>query len=119
MAQTPTYTTDIQPIIIRNCALPCHHPGGVGPFSLLTYNDVAKRGKFIAKVTQARYMPPFPADRAFQHYANERGLSTAEISTIQAWVTGGMAPGANRYRLTNRFGKALTEKRENQTWFYE
>ena len=94
MAQTPTYTTDIQPIIIRNCATPCHHPGGVGPFSLLTYNDVAKRGKFIAKVTQARYMPPFPADRAFQHYANERGLSTAEISTIQAWVTGGMAPGS-------------------------
>ena len=93
LAQMPTYTTDIQPIIIRNCATPCHHPGGIGPFSLLTYEDVAKRGKFIAKVTQARYMPPFPADRQFQHYANERGLSDTEIETIQAWVKAGMKPG--------------------------
>ena len=95
-AQTPTYTADIQPIVIRNCATPCHYPGGVGPFSLLTYEDAAKRGKFIAKVTQARYMPPFPADRHFQQYANERGLSDAEISTIQAWVKGGMKEGERR-----------------------
>ena len=93
VAQTPTYTVDIQPIIIRNCAQPCHHPGGVGPFSLLTYENVAKRGKFVAKVTQIRYMPPFPADRQFQHYANERGLSDGEIALIQDWVKGGMAEG--------------------------
>lgn len=93
LAQVPTFTATIQPIIIRNCATPCHHPGGVGPFSLLTYQDVAKRGKFIAKVTQSRYMPPFPADRTFQHYANERGLSDTEINQIQEWVQGGMVQG--------------------------
>lgn len=91
--QAPTYTANVQPIIIQNCATPCHHPGGVGPFSLMTYEDVAKRGKFIAKVTQSHYMPPFPADRQFQHYANERGLSDAEINMIQAWVKGGMIRG--------------------------
>ena len=95
LAQTPTYTADIQPIIVRHCA-PCHQPGGVGPFSLLTYPDVVKRSKFIAKVTQIRYMPPFPADREFQHYANERGLSDTEISTIQAWVNGGMEEGKKK-----------------------
>ncbi len=89
----PTFTASIQPIIIRNCAAPCHHPGGVGPFSLLTYPDVAKRGKFVAKVTKSRYMPPFPADRTFQHYANERGLSEREIDLLQAWVQGGMPEG--------------------------
>ncbi|WP_338874869.1 hypothetical protein WBJ53_04525 [Spirosoma sp. SC4-14] len=88
-----TYTTHIRPIILRNCAVPCHHPGGVGPFNLLTYEDVAKRGKFVAKVTQSRYMPPFPADRQFQQYANERGLSETEINTIQEWVNGGMVQG--------------------------
>ncbi|GAB2524339.1 c-type cytochrome [Spirosoma aerophilum] len=92
LAQTPTYTVDIQPILAQHCA-PCHHPGGLGPFSLLTYEDVAKRGKFVAKVTQIRYMPPFPADRQFQHYANERGLSETEINTIQSWVKGGMVRG--------------------------
>jgi hypothetical protein len=50
------------------------------------YEDVAKRAKFIAKVTAIRYMPPFPADRSFQHYANERGLTDAEIETIQSWA---------------------------------
>ncbi|GAB2602114.1 monooxygenase [Spirosoma areae] len=94
-AQPPTYTDDIQPIINRHCA-PCHQPGGIGPFPLLSYEDVAKRGKFVAKVTQIRYMPPFPADRQFQHYANERGLSDTEINTIQAWVKGGMVRGAAR-----------------------
>lgn len=92
-AQPTTFSVDVQPIIIRHCATPCHHPGGIGPFSLLTYEDVAKRGKFVAKVTQIRYMPPFPADRQFQHYANERGLSETEINTIQTWVNEGMAAG--------------------------
>lgn len=92
-AQVPTFTASIEPIIVQNCAVPCHHPGGVGPFSLLTYEDVAKRGKFIAKVTKSRYMPPFPADRAFQHYANERGLAEEQINLIQAWVQGGMPMG--------------------------
>ncbi len=93
VAQTLTYHRDIKPIITQNCATPCHHPGGVGPFSLLTYEDVAKRAKFIAKVTQIRYMPPFPADRTFQHYANERGLSHKEIELIGQWVKGGTARG--------------------------
>lgn len=101
LAQSPTFTATIQPIIIRNCATPCHHTGGVGPFSLLTYQDVAKRGKFIAKVTQNRYMPPFPADRQFQHYANERGLSDTEINLIQEWVKGGMPLGNDQVTDTN------------------
>lgn len=94
-AQMPTFLADVQPIMARHCA-PCHQPGGLGPFSLLTYEDVAKRGKFVAKVTQIRYMPPFPADRQFQHYANERGLSETEIKTIQDWVKGGMLPGEGK-----------------------
>ena len=93
LAQTPiTYYEHIQPIIAKNCAV-CHSPGGVGPFHLLTYEDVAKRSKFVAKVTQMRYMPPFPADKSFQHYANERGLKEEEIELIQQWVMQGSVEG--------------------------
>lgn len=87
-----TYYEQVQPIIAKNCAV-CHRPGGIGPFNLVTYEDVAKRADFVAKVTQIRYMPPFPADRGFQHYANERGLTESEIELIQQWVAQGSAEG--------------------------
>lgn len=86
LAQTErTYYERIQPIIAKNCVV-CHQPGGIGPFSLLSYQDVAKRAQFVAKVTTTRYMPPFPADRSFQHYANERGLTEAEMEQIRQWA---------------------------------
>lgn len=87
-----TFNKHIQPIIDKNCAA-CHRPGGIGPFSLITYKDVAKRSKFVAKVTSIKYMPPFPADKNFQHYTNERGLSDAEILLIQQWVEQGSVEG--------------------------
>ena len=85
------YTVHIQPIITQNC-VPCHKKGGIGPFSLEQYEDVVKRADFIAEVTQSRYMPPFPADKSFQHYANERGLKNEEIELIQKWVKSPPAP---------------------------
>ena len=92
-AQHPvTYQADVAPILQANC-VECHRKGGIGPFPLTTYEEVAKRAKFIGKVTQSRYMPPFRADRSFQQYANERGLSEEEIATIQAWVTQGALEG--------------------------
>ncbi len=91
-----TYYREVAPILQNNC-VECHRKGGIGPFPLSTYEEVAKRAKFIGKVTQSRYMPPFRADRSFQQYANERGLSNEEISIIQAWVAQG-APEGKRSR---------------------
>jgi Copper type II ascorbate-dependent monooxygenase, C-terminal domain len=80
---------NIAPIIHKNCT-PCHQPNKSAPFSLIKYEDVAKRAKFIGRVTQSRYMPPFPADRKFQSYLNERGLTVGEIATIKLWIEGGL-----------------------------
>jgi hypothetical protein len=84
-AQAPTYYKDIAPIILGNCAV-CHQPGEAAPFSLLTYEDVAKRASFIKRVVTSHYMPPWRADRGYRHFANERGLSDAQISLITKWV---------------------------------
>ena len=84
-AQDPTYYKDIAPIVQTKCA-PCHRPGEAGPFSLLTWEDVAKRAAFIKKVIQSRYMPPWRADRQYVHFANERGLSDNEIALITRWI---------------------------------
>lgn len=85
----------IQPIIQNNC-VSCHRPGGMGPFSLLTYEDVFSRGKFIAHVTSTKYMPPWKADPSFQSYKNERLLKPEEIQLIQNWVSSGMKKGKKK-----------------------
>lgn len=91
-AQEVTYHEDIEPIITTHCT-PCHQPNNVAPFSLLTYEDVAPRAKFIGHVTKTKYMPPFKADNSFQHYKNENILTPDEIQLIQDWVAGGMVKG--------------------------
>ncbi|SFP73988.1 c-type cytochrome [Parafilimonas terrae] len=84
-AQKITYYEDVQPIIQANCA-PCHQPGKAAPFSLLTYDDVAKRATFIKKVVQSRYMPPWKADNSYVHFVNDRSLTQQQIDLISEWA---------------------------------
>ena len=88
-AQELTYSEDIQPIIYKHC-VSCHHPGESGPFSLLTFEDLANRSRMIQYVIGNRYMPPWQADPDYRHYLNERIMSDEEISKIGEWVKQGM-----------------------------
>jgi hypothetical protein len=81
----PTFTHDIAPIVFRSCA-PCHHAGGAGPFSLLTYEDVKKHARQIGAVTRSRYMPPWLPAAGYGDFKDERRLTAAEIRTIQEWI---------------------------------
>jgi mono/diheme cytochrome c family protein len=88
--QPVTFSHDVAPILYRNCAA-CHRPGGVAPFSLLTYADAAKRAGLIATVTRTRYMPPWlPSEPRFAH---ERKLSAAEIAVLARWAAIGAPQG--------------------------
>jgi hypothetical protein len=40
LAQTPTWSEKIAPILYKNCTN-CHHAGGIAPFSLLTYQEAS------------------------------------------------------------------------------
>ncbi len=90
--QEITFEKNIAPIVHKNCT-PCHRQNGGGPFSLISYTDVASRAKMIAHVTQIRYMPPWPADANYSHFANEKILSQDEIDLIQKWVKTGKKAG--------------------------
>jgi len=92
-AQEITYEKDIFPLMTVKCA-PCHHPGGGAPFSLLTYQDVAKRISFIKDVVESKYMPPWRADNNYVHFANDRSLSEKEIRLITGWINN-KAPRGN------------------------
>src|SRR5678809_1295262 len=84
-AQQITYYKDIEPIIHTNCA-PCHRPDKAAPFSLLTYDDVAKRASFIRDVVQSKFMPPWRADNKYVHFVNDRSLSQKDIDLIVKWI---------------------------------
>ena len=87
-----TFSETIAPIVYENCVT-CHRPGEAAPFSLISYEDVKKKGKLIAKVTESRYMPPWHAAHGYGEFAGERRLTDEQIATIGEWVKQGMAQG--------------------------
>ena len=91
-AVAPVFTTDIAPIIYKNCVT-CHHEGEVAPFPLLRYEDVKKRATLIAEVTRKRLMPPWKPVPGYNHFADERRLTAVEIATLQRWAATGAREG--------------------------
>ena len=93
LASAPTFSRDIAPVVYRNCA-PCHHVGGAGPFPLVSYNDVKTHARQIADVTERHYMPPWPPERGYGEFQDERGLTAEQIRCIANWVRAGAPEGA-------------------------
>ena len=92
LAAPVTFNKDIAPIVYEQCSR-CHRAGETAPFPLMSYEDVAKRGKLIAAVTSSRYMPPWKAEPASYSYSDSRRLTDEQLALIQAWVKQGMPRG--------------------------
>ena len=90
-----TFSRDIAPIIFENCAS-CHRPGQSAPFPLLNYADVKKHAADIVKVTAARSMPPWLAEKGSREFIGERRLSSAQIESIARWAADGAHEGDAR-----------------------
>jgi len=87
------FVDNIAPILATNC-VSCHHPEGIGPFSLVSFNDAHRRARQIAEVTQSGFMPPWKPSR--DHGPNligERFLSQPEIKLLTQWYADGAPPG--------------------------
>jgi hypothetical protein len=91
-SQTPTWSEDIASIVYANCTK-CHHDGGLAPFSLMGYDDAVLFANNMSSSVSSGKMPPWPPDRNYQHYINERYLTNTEIIKINAWVSGGTPQG--------------------------
>ena len=93
-----TFTRDIAPIVWSRCT-PCHRAGEIGPFSLVTYDDVKRHATQIAAVTARRTMPPWkpsPADPRVGEFEDVRRLSDRELDVIQKWIAAGTVEGDAR-----------------------
>ena len=92
-AETITYSKHVAPILYENCAT-CHRPDGIGPFSLLSYDQAFRRARQISEVTHSRFMPPWkPEPGHGPKIAGERRLSDTEIGILQKWYESGAPAG--------------------------
>jgi hypothetical protein len=91
-AQTPTWATDVAPIIYNKCAS-CHRNGGIAPFNLLSYTDAINNASKVKAAVEDGIMPPWPPDPSYNRLAHERLLSTAEKNKILNWLNGGRPRG--------------------------
>ena len=87
-----TFTRDVAPILHANCA-GCHRPGGIGPFSLTTYEGARARAAAIAAAAAARRMPPWKPVAGHGRFRNERRLADAEIALLARWAATGAPEG--------------------------
>ncbi len=90
--ETITFNKHVAPILWKNCAK-CHRPGEVGPFSLLSYRDAAKRADFIREVTATDQMPPWKARPGAGVFVDAPRLSVIEKEILARWAEAGCAQG--------------------------
>jgi mono/diheme cytochrome c family protein len=94
-AEKVTFSKEIVRILQGHCQR-CHHPGGVGPFGLVTYRDAYRHRKAMVKETAARDMPPWSVAADCAKYQDDPSLSQKEIDTIAQWVQSGAPEGNPR-----------------------
>jgi hypothetical protein len=91
-ADAPTFYKDVVPVLQANCQT-CHRPGEVAPMSLITYEQARPWARAIKSAVVSKKMPPWFADPAFGHFANERRLSGRDIDLLSAWADAGAPAG--------------------------
>ena len=91
-----TYNARISRIVQMHC-VECHHKGGVGPFSLETYEDVVAHKGMMAKVVNKGTMPPWfataPKDGKHSPWINDRSLPAQDKADLVSWLAGSLAKG--------------------------
>lgn len=92
-ARGPSFNRDVAPILQKRCQ-ECHRPGGVAPFSLVTYEQALSWAEDIRAYTQDGTMPPWKPTPGFGHFRDPRTMPKEEIETLAKWVDAGCVQGA-------------------------
>ena len=93
-----TFSEHIAPILYDNCVR-CHRPGGVGPMSLVQYEEARPWAQVIKYKTGLRdtmgAMPPYYLERdiGIQQMKDDERLSEEEIALIAHWADNGAPQG--------------------------
>ncbi len=80
-----TYWTDIKPILDGRCVA-CHHDGGIGPFTLETYEDAAAWAVASLAAIDSGAMPPWPPADGCNSFVGVRELTADQVETLATWI---------------------------------
>jgi len=92
-----TYNADVYPVLLNRCGR-CHVDGGVGPMSLLKYEDAFPWAESLRAELLLAY-PDFSEGRASKAdphdfvKAAHRQISARELDIVLDWATGGTPEG--------------------------
>lgn len=89
-----TFHKDIAPLVQKHCQ-ECHRSGGVGPFELVSYDDVALNSQKIREVVADRRMPPWHGvlNPEFGTLKDSRQLAPDEVASLLDWIDSGSPEG--------------------------
>jgi mono/diheme cytochrome c family protein len=87
-----TSFNSVLPLFQQRCQ-ECHRPGEIGPFSMMTYEEIRPWAKAISRAVLTRKMPPWFADAPSHMFSNDRRLAQQEIDAVVAWVENGAPEG--------------------------
>lgn len=91
-SQAVTYYRDVLPLAQKHCTS-CHYPGGIGPFSMMTYEDAAPHAQVISEYVKTGQMPPWKPADGCRSLKDVRKLSSDEIATFTNWYAASAPAG--------------------------
>ena len=92
LSVVPSYHADVKPIVDGKCVR-CHQPGGIGPFSLQSYDELFARRELAHAAVATRRMPPWLAAPCCAKYRADFSLTEEERAVFGAWVQAGAPAG--------------------------
>lgn len=93
IANAQTWNQDIAPIVYEHCGK-CHHEGGIGPMSLVIYEDAVDEIDDMVDAILDEEMPPWPADHTYSSFIGENVLTEDEKQAIINWMEAGTPEGS-------------------------
>ena len=88
----PTFAREVAPLLWKECG-PCHHPGGAGPFSVLTYADLQPHLRAMRLAIVSEEMPPWPPEAGHGDFQQPRRLDRIQRQLLLDWLTQGAPSG--------------------------
>jgi hypothetical protein len=98
---TPSYETEIAPLILENCAS-CHREGGIGPFAMNSHTMMQAWSPMIREVLMTNRMPPGQLDPHIGDFVNDGLVGDSGIQKILHWIAAGSPRDGNSDPLAEK-----------------